>query len=140
MRNSAGRWCYVGRERVRLWGKQVDSSGGRGEWGGCTVRYSNGLHARHVVNVCERCCCTHGRTRGANVERCIRVVIVTDSCVTVCITCVSGEWRFIKECGCYRFRNWQLIAVDCYENVSIQEVPVINFLHYVRYSKSQYCL
>jgi hypothetical protein len=127
MRKSAGRWCWVVWERVRLRGKQVDSSGGIGEWGGCTVRYSNELHVRHVVNVSERCCCTHGRTRGANVERGIRIVILTDFSGTVCFTCISCGWRFIKRCGCYRFRNWQLIAVDCYENVSVQEVSVVNF-------------
>jgi hypothetical protein len=106
----------------------------------CTVRYSNGLHVRHVVNVSERCCCTHGRTRGANVERRMRIVIVTDFCGTVCITCVSRGWIFCKNCGCYRYRNWKVIAVDCYENVSVQEVSVINFLHYVRSPKSQHCL
>jgi hypothetical protein len=128
MRKSAGRWCWVVWERVRLRGKQVDSSGGTGEWGGCTVRYNNDLHVRHVLNVSERCCCTHGRTRGANVERCIRIVFLTEFSEIVCITCMSCGWKFVKIRGCYRFRNWQLIAVDCYENVSVHEVLVVIFL------------
>jgi hypothetical protein len=33
MRKSAGRWGWLGRERVRLMVKQVDSSGGKGEGG-----------------------------------------------------------------------------------------------------------
>ncbi len=70
----------------------------------------------------------------------MRTVIVTDFCGTVCITCVSRGWLFIKNCGCYRFRNWKATAVDCYENVSVQEVSVINFVHYVRSPKSQHCL
>jgi hypothetical protein len=126
MRESAGRWGWSDWERVRWRGKQVDSGGGRGEGGGCTVRYSNGLHVRHVVNVSARRCCTHGRTRGANVERSMRIVNVADLCGTVCIASASRGCIFFKNCGCYRSKNLKVLAVDCSESESVDEVLVIN--------------
>jgi hypothetical protein len=70
------------------------------------------------------------------VDRCMRIVNVADFCGTVCIAYASRGWIFIKNCGCYRSKNWKVIAVDCNESESVREVLVINSLQYDRISKS----
>ncbi len=79
-----------------------------------------------MVNVSARRCCTHGRTRGVNNDRCMRIVNVADLCGTVCIASSSCVCIFFKNRGCYRSKNLLVIAVDCSESESVNEVLVIN--------------
>jgi hypothetical protein len=96
------------------------------ERGGCTVRYSNGLRVRHVANVSARSCGTHGRTRGVNMEYCMRIVNIGDRCGTECILIASRDCKSFKSCGCYRFKNLKVLAVVRRESESVNEVLVTN--------------
>jgi hypothetical protein len=96
------------------------------ERGGSTVRYSNGLHVRHVANVSARSCCTHGRTGGVNMEYCMRIVNVGDLCGAECIVIASPDCKSFKSCGCCRSKNLKVLAVVRCESENVNEVLVIN--------------
>jgi hypothetical protein len=118
MRDSAVRWGWLERERVRLLGKQVNGSGGPDGWGGCTVRYS----ARHVVNADVRGCCTHGRTQSVKMEQYARVALASELCGTWLNADVLDACKIVRNCGCCRFKDLKVLAVVRHEIECLNEV------------------